>query len=95
MQIQDGLTRNRKIEMAWLDDAGMNRTDRNVKDALSIRRPIDVPLTFERRQHCVERKILEQRMHVGPVIMQRHAPWIGDARRLRVQTNPESRALAN
>ncbi len=77
LQVEDGLAGDGKIEVAGLDDAGMNRANRNVEDAFSVRGPVDVPLTFERRQHGVEREILAQRMHVGPVIVQGHAPRIG------------------
>src|ERR1035438_3394973 len=62
--------------MAGLDDAGMNRADRNMEDALSVCGTVNVPLTLKRGQHSVERKILAQRMHVGPVIVERHAPGI-------------------
>ena len=77
LQVQDGLARDGEVEVAGLDDTGMNRADRNVEDALSVRGPVDVPFALEWRQHGVERKILAQRMHVGPVIVERHAPRIG------------------
>ncbi len=76
LQVQDGLAGDGEVEVAGLDDAGMNRADRNLKDALAERGPIDVPLALKRWQHGVERKVLAQRMHVGPVIVQRHAPRI-------------------
>ena len=76
LQVQDGLAGDGEVEVAGLDDAGMNRADRNLEDALPVRGPVDVPLPLKRRQHGVERKILAQRMHVGPVIVERHAPWI-------------------
>ncbi len=76
LQVQDRFAGDGEVEVAGLDDAGMNRADRNVKDALAVRWPVDVPLALERGQHGVEREILAQRMHVGPVIVQRHAPRI-------------------
>ena len=76
LQVEDGLAGDGEVEVAGLDDAGMNRADRNLEDALSVSGPVDVPLAFKRRQHGVERKILAQRMHVGPVIVERHAARI-------------------
>ena len=65
-----------ELEVARLDDAGMNRADRNLKDALSVGRPVEVPLPLKWGQHGVERKALAQRMHVRPVIVERHATRI-------------------
>ena len=95
LQVEDGLAGDGEVEVAGLDDAGMNRADGNLEDAFSERRPVDVLLAFERRQDLVERKVLAQRMHVGPVIVQRDAARIRMARRLRGRTSPGSRAPAS
>ena len=36
LQVQDRLTGNGEVEVAGLDDAGMNRADGNLEDALSV-----------------------------------------------------------
>src|SRR6185437_9126505 len=48
LQVQDRLTGDREVEVARLDDAGMNGANGNLEDALSIGRPVDVPLSFKR-----------------------------------------------
>ena len=58
LQVQDGLAGHGEIEVSGLDDAGMNRADRNLEHALSICGPVDVPLPLKRRKHSVEWKIL-------------------------------------
>jgi hypothetical protein len=76
LQIEDRLAGDGEVEVAGLDDAGVNGADRNLEDALTVSGPVDVLLAFKRGQHGVERKILAQRMHIGPVIVERHAARI-------------------
>ena len=77
LQIQNRLAGHGEIEVAGLDDAGMDRSHRNLEDAFPQRGPVDVALSFERRQHLAQGKILAQGMNVGPVIVQRDAARIG------------------
>ncbi len=77
LQVEDGLAGHGEVEVAGLDDAGVNGADRNLEDAFTVSGPIDVPLAFKRGQNGVERKILAQRMHIGPVIVERHSARIG------------------
>ena len=58
LQIEDRLAGDGKVEVAGLDDAGMNRTNRYLEDAFSVGRSVDVPFSFKRGQHGVERKTL-------------------------------------
>ena len=59
LQVEDRLTGDGEVEVAGLDDAGVNGADRNLEDALSVGRPVDVPFSFKRGQHGFERKTLE------------------------------------
>src|SRR5260370_1221460 len=77
LQIEDGLTCHREIEMAGLDGSGMNRSYRHLKDALAQSGPIDVALSLEGREHGLEWEVLAQRMNVRPVVMQRDSARIG------------------
>src|SRR5450759_1345562 len=65
--------------MAGLDSAGMDGADGNLEDSLAQGGAIDVALAFEGRQDLAQRKIFAQGMHVGPVVVERDAPWIGMA----------------
>ena len=79
LQVEDGLAGHREVEMAGLDDAGVHGAHGNLEHAFAQRRPVDVPLAFEGRQDLSQRKVLAQRMHVRPVVVQRHAARIGVA----------------
>src|ERR1035441_4831890 len=63
--------------MPGLDDAGMDGAHGNLEDALAQGGAIDVALAFEGGQDLAQRKALEQGMDVGPVVVERDAPWIG------------------
>ena len=76
LQVEDGLARDGEIEVAGFDDAGVHRPHGNLEDAFPQRRPVDVLFALEGGQHRVERKILAQRVHIRPVVVQRHAPRI-------------------
>ena len=77
LQIEDRLTRHREIEMAGLDDSGMNRPHGHLKDAFTQSGPVDVAFSLERRQHGLERKVLAQGMNIGPIVMQGDPARIG------------------
>src|ERR1017187_5504943 len=79
LQVQDGLARDGEVEVAGFDDAGVYRSHGDLEDAFPQRRTVDVLLALESRQLRIERKILAQRVYVGPVVVQRHAPRIGVA----------------
>ena len=86
LQIEDGFTRHREIEVAGLDDSRMNRAYRHLKDTFPQSRPVDVAFSLKGRQHGFERKVLAQGINVGPIVMQ------GDPAGIRVshglQTKP-------
>src|ERR1017187_4663016 len=63
--------------MPGLDDAGVDRAYGNLEDALAQGGAIDVALAFEGRQDLAQGKAFEQGMDVGPVVVERDAPWIG------------------
>ncbi len=77
LQVEDGLSGDGEVEMAGLDDAGMDRTHRNLEDAFAQRRPVHVLLAFEGGQYRIERKVLPQGVYVRPVVVQCHAARIG------------------
>src|SRR5258708_2484 len=77
LQIEDRLTSDREIEMTGFDDSGMNRPYRHLKDAFAQSWPVDVAFSLERRQYCLKRKILAQRMNIWPVVMQSDPARIG------------------
>ena len=58
LQIEDWLAGNGEVEVARLDDACVNRSDGDVKDAFAERGTIDVLFSFERRQHRVDGEVL-------------------------------------
>ncbi len=89
LQVEDRLAGDGEIEVAGLDDAGMNRADGNLEDAFAVGRPVDVPLAFKRGQHRFERKALAHRMHVGPVIVERNAA------RIRMPNGFEAKPILN
>src|SRR5258708_33563057 len=71
LQIEDGLTGHREIEMARLDGSGMNRPDRHLKDALPQSRPVDVAFAFEGRQDRLAWGVPAQWMQVRRVVVER------------------------
>src|SRR5258708_36116466 len=77
LQIEDGLTCYREIEMAGLDGSGMNRPHWHLKDALAQSGPVDVAFSLESWQHRLQSKVLARRMNVRPVVMQRDSAQIG------------------
>src|SRR5260221_11053129 len=70
LQIEDGLTGHREIEMARLDGSGMNRPDRHLKDALPQSRPVDGPFSFEGRRHRAVWQVLAHCSDIGPVVVE-------------------------
>ena len=56
--------------MTRLDNAGVNGSNRNLKNSFTKRGPVFMPLALKRRQHRAQREVLAQRMHVRPVVVQ-------------------------
>src|ERR1019366_3248693 len=79
LQVEYRLTGDSETEVAWFDDAGVNRSDRDLKDAFAEGRPIDVPFTREGRKHAIDWKVFPHWMNVGPVIVQRNTSRVGMA----------------
>ena len=77
LEVEDGLARDREIEVAGLDDAGVNGADGNLEDAFAQGRAVDVPLALKGRQHGVDGKVFAQGMDVGPVVVEGDAAGIG------------------
>src|SRR5260370_6685213 len=87
LQIEDGLTCYREIEMAGLDGSGMNRPHWHLKDALAQSGPVEVAFSLESWQHRLQSKVLAQRMNVRPVVMQR------DSARIRVSCSFQAKPI--
>ena len=73
LQIQNRLARDAEQEMPRLDDARVNRADGHLKNPLAFHGNELVALALKRRQLRPQIKILAQRMHVRPVVVQRAA----------------------
>ena len=85
LQAHDVLAIGGEAKMAGLDDAGMHRADRHLKDALPFHLAEFVPDARKRRQRRVKVKILAQRMDVRPVVVQGAAPRIRVAQQLQAK----------
>src|SRR5258707_15710885 len=70
LQIEDGFTRHREVEVARLDDSGMDRTYGYLQDTFTEGRPVDVAFSLEGREHGFKRKVLAQGINVGPIVVQ-------------------------
>ena len=73
LQIQHRLARDAEQKMSRLDDARVNRADGHLKNALAFDGAELVALALKRRQLRPQIKILAQRMHLRPVVVQRAA----------------------
>src|ERR1035441_6673270 len=73
LQVKNGLAGNREIEMARLDDAGVNRAYGKLKNAFAEGGSIDVALTFKRGQYCIDGEVFPKRMNVRPVVVRGNA----------------------
>ena len=89
LQIEDRLSGDGEVEVARLDDAGMDRADGNMKDALAVRGAIDVLLPFKGRQNRVDGEVFPQRMNLRPVVVQ------GDAARVGMALGRDSKPILN
>src|SRR5260370_114243 len=87
LQIEDGFTRDREIEVARFDDACMDRPYGHLKDAFPQSRPVDVAFSLEGRQHRFDGKVLAQGIDVRPIIVQ------GDPAGIRVSNGLESKPI--
>src|SRR5450755_611416 len=76
LQVKNGLAGNREVEMARLDDAGVNRAYGKLKHAFAQGGSIHVALSFKGRQHRVNGEVFTQRMNVRPVVVQGNAAGI-------------------
>ncbi len=95
LQVEDGLAGDGEVEVAGLDDAGMNRADRNLEDALSV-------AWAGRRAALLQTGAARCRAENPCAADARRASYRAapraadsDGRRLRGRTNPESRAPAS
>src|SRR5260370_33366155 len=89
LQIEDRLTRDREIEMTGLDGSSMTRPHRHLKDAFTQSGPVDVAFSLERRQYCLKRKVLAQRMNIRPVVME------GDPARIGMSSGLQAKPILN
>src|SRR5216683_2067891 len=87
LQIEDGFTRDREIEVARFDDACMDRSYGHLKDTFTQSWPVDVAFSFKRRQDRLEGKILAQGINIGPIVVQ------GDPAGIRVSNGLESKPI--
>ena len=58
LQVENGLARDREVEVSGFDNARVHRSDRNLENALAERRTVHMPLAFEGRQLFAERESL-------------------------------------
>jgi len=77
LKVKHGFAGDAEQKMSWLDDAGMDRADRHLKNAFTFHRSELVTLALERRQHGFQVKILAQRMNLRPVVVQRTTARVG------------------
>ena len=85
LEIEHRLAGHAEKEMARLDDARMNRPDRDLEHAFAFDLAELVPLALERRQHGVQVEVLPQRINFRPVVVQRAAAGIGMAFELEAE----------
>jgi hypothetical protein len=65
-----------EAEVARFDDASVNGSDRDLKDAFAQSWPVDVPFALKRGKHAMEWEVFSQGMNVRPVVMKSNTPWI-------------------
>jgi len=87
--MRNRFARNREVEVPRLDDAGMDRAHGDLEDTFAQGGPIDMPFPFKRWKHSVDRKVLAQGVHIGPVVVQ------GDAPGIRVPLRHQSEPILN
>src|SRR5207248_3072544 len=66
-------------EMPWLNDPGMHRPDRHLKDPFAFHFAELMPHTGKGRQLRAQIKILSQRMNLRPVVVHHAATRVGVA----------------
>src|SRR5258708_14378375 len=71
--------------MARLDDARMNRPDRHLEHSFALNVAELMPLADKSRKHRFQIKIFTQRMHFGPVIVQRAPARVGMADKFQAE----------
>src|SRR5579863_6204191 len=76
LQVEYRLACHCETEMAGFDGPRMDRPHRNLKDTFSQSRPVDVAFSFKRWQYGVYRKVLAQRVNIGPIVVQGHSSGI-------------------
>src|SRR5258708_7707717 len=69
--------------MARLDNPRVHRADRHLENALSLNFSELMPFSSEGGQLGAQIKILPQRMHIRPVVVQRATAWIGMAKQFQ------------
>ena len=79
LQVEDRLAGDAEEEVAGLDDAGVHRPHRHLEDAFAGHRAEGVERALGTRGTLVVGKVLAQRVHVGPVVVQRDPAGVGVA----------------
>ena len=77
LEVQDGLAGHAEPEMPWLDDPGVNGSDRHLEHTLAGHGPKRMGRTMDARHDAIIRKVLAERPRaVRPIVMQRDTCWI-------------------
>src|ERR1017187_5078246 len=76
LQIEHRLARHAEEKMPGLDDARVDRADRHLENAFAFDLAELMARALERRQHGAQVKILAQRKHFRPVIVQHAAAGV-------------------
>ena len=79
LEVEHWLAGHAEEEVTRLDDARMHRSHRDLEHPFAFNFPELMPLALERRQHRMQVKVLAQRVHFRPVIVERAAARIGVA----------------